>query len=433
MSATIDVIVEPVIAVPPAPVPVPYQDVETMPAPAVLSKEASAKRQTENGLRFPDRALIGSCGEVARVLSEGTEVPPEFAFAAALTLFGSIACEAGLKLDIGIGVEPRLYTVLLGESGEVKKSTAIRRTVEFFKGLRLPRMVPFHDLNGVASAEGLARELGDVSNTVLIFDEMRAFLDKCKIQGSALLSAVASLFEGGNWDNATKSARHSVTIRDAKVSLLAACTTKTWEGVWGSDAISIGLPNRLLVIYGEARPRVAWPKAANTEALAKVGTRIEGQFARLPLTLAITGDAKQAWEDWYHSQPGSEHAKRLDTIGFRLMALLALSLDKDTVDIDVAQAVLAILDYELAIRKYHDPIDADSVIAKLEEKIRRKVQLGDLYKRDLRRVISADRAGIWAFDRALENLERAGDLTMKGNLVISPTASARLSAPDRKA
>ncbi|PYP91606.1 MAG: hypothetical protein DMG65_07160 [Candidatus Angelobacter sp. Gp1-AA117] len=39
---------------------------------------------------FPKDALVGSLGELATVLAEGTEVPPEFIFAAALTFFGAM-------------------------------------------------------------------------------------------------------------------------------------------------------------------------------------------------------------------------------------------------------------------------------------------------------------------------------------------------------
>jgi len=425
--------------------PVTYEVREAVPADGTSAQaEATAERTPDEGkaaprgtgsqdsLHFPVEAMVGSCGDLARVLTAGTEVPPEFVFAAALTLLGSLACDRGLELEIGIRVEPRLYTVLLGESGDVKKSTAIKRTVEFFKSLRNPRGGPLRELNGVASAEGLARELGDFANTVVVYDEFRAFLDKCKIQGSALLSAVASLFEGGDWDNATKSARHSVHIRNSKLSLLAACTTQTWQGVWGRDAIAIGLPNRLFVVYAEARPRVAWPNPANSDSMGQLAQRIERQLAALPLRLKITDDAKRGWEDWYLSRPTSEHVKRLDTIGFRLMALLALSMDKNEVDNDVVRVAVQILDYELRVRMYHDPIDADSVVAKMEEKIRRAVaNKGKLAKRELRRLISADRDGIWAFDRALENLQRCGDVHLEGNLVLR--ASAELSAGPKSA
>jgi hypothetical protein len=105
-----------------------------------------------------------------------------------------------------------------------------------------------------------------------------------------------------------------------------------------------------------------------------------------------------------------------------------LSMDKREVDIEVLRAVVAILDYELRVRMYHDPIDADSVVAKMEERIRRALSRRELTKRHLRRATSADREGLWAFERALENLQRAGDIGMWCNtFVLRP--STDLSAP----
>jgi hypothetical protein len=407
----------------------PSPQAKAVPKPAKSKPKLGGTRPAPEPLKFPESALVGSCGELARVLSAGTEVPPEFVFASALTLLGSLACQGRLELDIGGHVDPRVFTVLLGASGDVKKSTAIKKAVEFFQSIHPPQRSQFRTVNGVASAEGLVRELTDFSYVVLVFDEFRSFLDKCKIQGSALLSAVASLFEGGDWDNATKNPKHSACLRGAKLSLLAACTTETWESVWGRDAISIGLPNRLLVVCADARPRVAWPQSPDLAQEAGVRHRIEAQLARLPMKLRITADARTLWERWYHSLPGSEHAKRLDTIGFRIMMLMALSMDKAEVDADVVQVVTDILNYELRVRMMTDPVDADSVVAGLEEKIRRAVDtLGQITKRDLRRKISADRAGIWAFDKALDNLTRAEDIQIDGSLIL-PGPSASASAP----
>ena len=90
--------------------------------------------ENNNPLVFPAGSLIGSIGELAAVLSEGTEVPAEFIFVAGLTALGSL-CSRDLKFDIGCNVQPRLYTLLLGNSADVKKSTALGKTLDFFKGM----------------------------------------------------------------------------------------------------------------------------------------------------------------------------------------------------------------------------------------------------------------------------------------------------------
>jgi hypothetical protein len=50
---------------------------------------------------------------------------------AALTCLGNVVCRR-ITLASVIRPQPRLYTVILGESGDDRKSTTIRLTVEFF-------------------------------------------------------------------------------------------------------------------------------------------------------------------------------------------------------------------------------------------------------------------------------------------------------------
>jgi hypothetical protein len=96
----------------------------------------------------------------------------------------------------------------------------------------------------------------------------------------------------------------------------------------------------------------------------------------------------------------------------------ALRLDLQTVE-----TVIAILDYELKVRTVTDPVNADDRIAKLEEKIRRQLQArGPLSARELRRYTSADREGLWAFNKAIENVRAAKDVGFnpaKGEYFIS--------------
>lgn len=91
---------------------------------------------------FPKTAMVGSLGTLADILAKGTEVPEEFLFACALTIFGARSV-GKLQLNIGLPTEPRLYTILLGKSYEPCKSTAQRRVIEFFLPL-LPNMQVLH-------------------------------------------------------------------------------------------------------------------------------------------------------------------------------------------------------------------------------------------------------------------------------------------------
>jgi hypothetical protein len=344
-------------------------------------------------------------------MSEGTEVPEEFYFAAALTFVGATSGNR-LKLNAALNTEPRLFTVLLGESGDVKKSSALRNTTDFFRRIweRSPLSTGPIISHGVGSAEGLAEKFKNgAEGVVLCLDELKSLVQKTKIESSALLPMIASLFEQNSYENTTK--KQSVRLDDARFSMLGCCTTDTYKSMWTGDAVAIGFPNRLFVVVADRKRKVCWPEPRDEAKLESIRTRIISQLDRLPVTLAIESDAKCEWERWYEALPSSIHAKRLDSIGFRLLSLIALTTDKQSIDLETVRTVVTILDYELSVRTVTDPVDADGTIAKLEETIRRQLAgRGPLTKRELLQFTNARRSGGWYFDEAIKSLVKMGDV-----------------------
>src|SRR5580692_10238602 len=381
-----------------------------MQSPAV---ETPAVSPAENSaLTFPPDAMSGSLGDFARTMAVGTEVPEEFYFAAALTFLGA-TCSNRLTLNASLNVEPRLFTVLLGESADVKKSTALRNTADFFESVwsGMPAVQPSPSMSyGVGSAEGLARSLEkNPIGVVLCYDELKALIDKSRIESSTLLPMVASLFEQTRYENTTKN--HTLKIEGARLSVVGCCTTDTYNSMWTADAISIGFPNRLFVVSADRKRRVSWPEPRDSAQVGEIRQRLVRQLSRLPLKFDITADAKMAWECWYDSLATSVHTKRLDSIGFRLLGLIALTNDKEVIDLPTVNTVVQILRYEFAVRTLTDPIDADRTVARLEEAVRRQLGTrGDLSERQLRRFTNADRHGLWTFQTAIKNLEIAQDV-----------------------
>jgi len=64
-----------------------------------------------------------------------------------------------------------------------------------------------------------------------------------------------------------------------------------------------------------------------------------------------------------------------------------------------------LLTYQLAARKFADPIDADNAIARLEERIRRLLRNGLMLKRDLEKQAHKDRVGSSLWNMAIKNLK----------------------------
>ena len=421
-------------------------------------------------IAFPSDCLVGSIGDYARVMSKGSEVPPEFFFAAGLTMLGAIAATK-LKLASRHVIEPRLYTILLGRSGLVKKSTALAGAAEFFNDIagrmghreplaldRIPlericgwsdedhkafdkgklAVVDFDMITGSpGSGEGLMRRFKSARSIVLALDELRMLVSKAAITGSSLLDVITSLFEKTAWEAPIKSAERSSGGADLHLSLVGCCTTETYEDLWTPDAIAIGLLNRLFVVTADVRPRVWNPDPIPQDVLNGLRSHIESQLARLPLEMSFTPEADALAEEWFYALPYKNHVVRIDTIAKRLMLLLALTTDKTVIDEEVVRVVMKIMDYEYSVRVLSDPIDAENMIAKMEEKIRRQLeQRGPMNDRKLRQYTNANRVGGWALKAAINNLLDQRDIafdpkTKLFQSYVEPPAAAAPTAEEQ--
>jgi len=154
--------------------------------------------------------------------------------------------------------------------------------------------------------------------------------------------------------------------------------------------------------------RIQIPESEKSTLRSKLNDLLQrvGVFKELD----ILPKARDLFQDWYMNMERSIHAKRLDTYAVRLMSLLAVNDLKDEIDEETVSRVVKLCNWQLAVRKVHDPIDADNKIAKMEEKIRRQLVNGPKKERDLKQRVNANRAGIWAFDTAKKNLQRANDM-----------------------
>ncbi len=374
-----------------------------------------------NGTEFPENCLVGLAGEFAQLFASYYEAPVEFWFFAFLTVLGHLLA-GRVTLASDLEPQPRLYCVLLGRSGLEKKSTAIRRTIKFFEDAGFTPSV----LYGVGSAEGLAEALKDHSDLLLVADEFRALVSKTRIEGSVLGPMFTSLYELNHWDHRVKG-KH-LKVRDARLSLLAASTTDSYALVWDTQNLAIGLPNRLLIVPGEARSSHPFVREVPQEAQKVLQDRLKGLFEDLeqhrqkiilrlgdkeaalcgPLRLRLSPEAEGVWVDWYTNRPRDIHSVRLDTIGLRLGILLAVTSGNfEEVDQTTIEKVCQILDWQYRMRVLHDPIDALTTTAELEEKIRRVLRTyGPLSWRDLQKKVHAERYGLWIFEQAVQNLQR---------------------------
>jgi hypothetical protein len=318
-----------------------------------------------------------------------------------LTCLGAIIGDR-VTLDLEIGEEPRLYTVLLGESAKARKSTAIRKTVDFFKDA-LGRDA-LNVSRGIGSAEGLEPLFKRNRNLLLSLDEFDSFISKTGIKNSVLLQAVGSLFHDTEYENATKGTH--VLIEDGHLSLLAASTVDTFREMNNADFIKVGFDNRLLIVPGsKGELKAAPPRITEAEkdplklhlhkVLEFVGSGINVVFEQYALMLYV---------DWYYYYGNSDDSGRLDTYALRLMTLMAINDLSPMITEEIVHKALDIAIWQERMRRLYNPILADTVYAQWEQKIVRLIhERGPLTKRQLYNYSNAKRNS-YAFDVALKTL-----------------------------
>jgi hypothetical protein len=362
-------------------------------------------------LTFPYETMTGAAGDFANIYGDIIETPQEFLYMAYLTCMGNVFAQR-LTIASELRTQPRLFTILVGESAFDRKSTTLNIVVNHFKDV----VDGFNCHYGIGSPEGLEKLLNKnltafiPTGTLLVFDEFKQFVNKCRIQASVLLPCVNTLFESNIWENATKTTH--IDIQDAYLSILGATTIETYERIYDSEFIDIGFPNRVFIIPGTANKQHPVPQKLPDSDIQILKNNLVNilQHVAGGIELDFTPKAKTVYHTWYMDMKPSVHAKRLDTYSLRLMMLLAVNNLMNIIDAEIVKQAIAICNWQLEVRKIYDPIDADTKIAQMEEKIRRFLSQGMLSMRELKRRVSYNRFGIWYFDSALKNLQRHNEV-----------------------
>jgi hypothetical protein len=367
--------------------------------------------QPAAGIAFPESAYLGVAADFADTYSTACESPKSYFYLSFLTCLGALVGDR-VCLQGATRAPARLYTVLLGPSGISRKSTAIKLTTDFFAR----NVVGFPIVRGLGSAEGLAKTIQKrgYTNCLLIFDELRTFVDKAKIEGSILLSIVNTLFDETRAENHTKG--HDIELENVHLSLLSACTLDTFANLFDANFVAIGFPNRLLLVLDESKTSIPVPRdvppeieQALAQDLGAILYNLRPYTPANPLIVRLTPEALGIWSEFYQTIPRTVTGTRIDAIALRLAMLMAISAHKTEIDADVIRAAIEIAKWQLAVRDEVMPVEASNAIAALEQRICKKLKShGPLRERDLRRYVHAERVGLWAFSTALSNLQQAG-------------------------
>jgi hypothetical protein len=140
--------------------------------------EAASPEQKDTYSSFPYQVMTGAAGYFANVYSQYLETPQSFLFIAYLTCLGSVLSKS-LTAASELRPQPRLFTLILGQSADERKSTVLNKCIWHFK----ETLQQFPVCWGVGSAEGLQKILEKTDcGLLLCFDEFKQFVSKCRTQ-----------------------------------------------------------------------------------------------------------------------------------------------------------------------------------------------------------------------------------------------------------
>jgi hypothetical protein len=379
--------------------------------------EADFPVQKDTDISFPYHVMAGAAGFFANVYGEVMEAPQSFLFMSYLTCLGSILSPL-LSLPSVLDTEPRLYTLLVGRSNVERKSTTIKAAIKLFRDCTYG----FKYHHGVGSDMGLAKLLNELDRfdegsigTLLLFDEFKTFVNKCKIQAQVLLQCVNTLFENNEFENATKN-KH-VLIDDAHLSILGATTLQTYERIYDREFIDIGFPNRVFIVPDMAQRRFPIPQQISAEDQLSLKEQLKQITLHVGrnLELSISDEANTLYNEWYFKLPDSIYADRMETYSLRLAMLLAVNDLKPNIDLETMQKATALCDWQIEVRREHDPIDAEDRTTEMEERIRRVLQKGPQSESQIKQTINPWKGGnkpisLWVFNNAFKNLRTANEI-----------------------
>lgn len=363
-------------------------------------------------IRFPLHVMSGCALKFAEAYDALLESEIQLFYMSYLTLLGNMVADR-LVMDTLLNVQPRLFCLLLGPTDSGKKSTAHEFTMKLFKG-----HVNF--CSGIGSAEGLMRKLRNITTTkgnknlTLVYDEFKAFIDKSSIQGSTLLPTVNELFGQNSDENVTKDDDNYVD--NIYLSIIAASTVETYENSWKSAFTDIGFNNRLFIVTGETIERKSLPKKIKKTLIKELSADIESvlAFVGSRAELEFSTEGFKIYDTWYTNYQKSPHTHRIGTYYLRLAAILAVNEMTGVIGTEIAQKAVDLCEYQIAVRELHDPIDAETNVAKMEESIRRILRKrGALKEGTLKQYTNANRgAGLSPWRKALKNLQQEHEIVL---------------------
>jgi Bifunctional DNA primase/polymerase, N-terminal/Protein of unknown function (DUF3987) len=396
-------------------------------ASTAVTNEIEAEPSEEVEEPLPDfPRLSGSLSQLSDALCP--DIPYEFKIMSAVTHWGLI--RSGLDvLENEPHLQPRFYTCFIKEPGW-GKSAALNEVRTIMQILS----VRYSAMSSVDSGPGLVDEFSDRADKMKLAeddksarvlldpDEMRDLFEKAKVssQGrNSLFTELLKLYESNRTGNRSRKAGKS-QIENAHLAILAGATPQGYETMWtGTGGGSLGLQSRFVLVSTKAGKMPIQKTPTDGAALVDCVKRLQDQAAKPGQIVKLDAEAAGMLRDWWSKCPRDKPSEsRVDDMVKRLLIVLAVTNDTQTITRDLMDQGIRFGEYIIATREKFNPMDSHSWTQAFEQAIEKVAQRHrvPMTLTDFRRFVQPTRrpGGIGPFLQGWKNMIAAGLLKPDG-------------------
>ena len=384
---------------------------------------------------YPAEAIDGDyIGELTRILTDGTSIPPQFVRETAKCILGAV-------IDGRVGfpgqedLHTRHFVINVSPHPRTGKGVAWKRTGDYASGvlhsLLMHCDVKIVDGGRFGSGEILTKSLCDrerescPSHVLVRFDEMFEPFEKTKATGSTLESKLLQLYErnaiaSGSFKNG------EYEVKDTHLSLTGDFTRDMFQKTFeGRGSGGNGFLARCTLSFGDKVRHVGDWQPMDGIAATKAVTAIEcaADTVRLFTERFVPEESDAArdlrWEFIERlEKEESRFIPELDALFKRDLLMRALFSKNMQIDETKTQKSIAWAMHQLEVRKELWPEDAGGPVERMEQKIVKALSAkGTLSLNRLKDFCNVRRGGSGgheAFNRAVRALISSKEVTVVG-------------------
>lgn len=369
---------------------------------------------------FPYRVMEGTSlhDGFARPVSEQSAKNVEFLWLPAVVqfvahLFGRVQIEDHNRTPYGVQLH------ILGSPRTSHKSSSVELSMNFMfhagaiknDGGGIEPLVEdarvLVQTGGSLEGCGLRMQQLQTCRGLLFYDELRKLADKAGIEGSSMVPDLLTVADAGQWANRVKRKNESFAFRPHEyvLSLITCCPSETFQDCWSrfSGSSMSGLNERGFFLLEPSTPKEQkraqdpdYGPARKTKALIETAV-LQGSFSTTPEAESILDAAVK--------RLGVQWTSRLEVLSL----YFAVDLGRREIDSDCAQRAEALCSYGKHTLEHIRPIDADSKLAALQQRIVQALQRAPdrrMQLRTLKKNLHFHRYDTQMQDKALQGLAK---------------------------